>query len=149
MLIVVIIALFRPGVIMDQFYPEFADFDLDRFVAGQVTGKPGYSVRFHVVRSTDYGDRFKLYRLATPDMPAAGPEEIYGVVLTPLEGDGYEVGELLPEGLAEQAGLRRFDQVTAIDEEQVGQPSKYLVYPFGLLLLGVVIGSQLIRRRRA
>ena len=149
LLIVVIIALFRPGVIMDQFYPDFADFDLDKFVAGQVTARPGYTVRFHVVRSTDYGDRFKLFRLATPDMPAAGPEEIYGVVLTPLEGDSYEVSELLPRGLAEQAGLRLFDQVTAVDEEQVGQPSKYLVYPFGLLLLGVVIGSQLIRRRRA
>ena len=105
-------------------------------------------MRFHVVRSTDYGDRFKLFRLATPDMPAAGPEDIYGVVLTRLDGDSYEVSELLPRGLAEQAGLVLFDQVTAVDEEQVGQPSKYLVYPFGLLLLGVVIGSQLIRRRR-
>ena len=90
-----------------------------------------------------------LLVMATPDMPAAGPEEIYGVILTPLEGDSYEVSELRPLGLAEQAGLRLFDQVTAVDEEQVGQPSKYLVYPFGLLLLGVVIASQLIRRRWA
>ena len=147
LLIVVIVALFRPGVVMDQFYPEFASLDLDKFAAGEVTAERGYTVRFHVVRSTDYGDRFKLYRVGTPDMPAAGPEDYYGFTLNPIEDGRYEVADLLPSGLAEQAGLELFDQVTDVDVEQVGQPPKQLVYPFGLALLGVVIFSQLIRRR--
>ena len=148
LLVVVIVALFRPGVVMDRFYPEFAPLDLDKFAAGEVAAERGYTVRFHVVRSTDYGDRFKLYRLATPDMSAAGPEDYYGVTLSPIEDGGYEVAELARFGLAEQAGLELFDQVTDVDVEQVGQPPKQLVYPFGLALLGVVIFSQLIRLRR-
>ena len=148
LLVVIIVALFRPGVIMDQFYPEFAALDLDKFAAGEVTAKPGYTVRFHVVRSTAYGDRFKLYRLATPDMAAAGPEVLYGVTLEVIEGGRYEVAELAFSGLAEQAGLELGDYVTDVDVEQVGLPAKELVYPFGLALLALVIGSQLIRRRR-
>ena len=50
----------------------------------------------------------------------------------------------MPSGLAD-----RPPEVTDVDVEQVGQPPKQLVYPFGLALLGVVIFSQLIRRRRA
>ncbi|MFQ5955608.1 MAG: DUF3394 domain-containing protein, partial [Kiloniellales bacterium] len=149
LLIVVIVALFRPGFVMDQFYPRFAALDLDRFVVGEVTAERGYTVRFHVVRSTDYGDRFKLYRVATPDMAAAGPDVLYGVTLEPLGDGSYEVVDLAFNGLAEQAGLELFDRVTTVDVEQVGQPPKQLIYPFGLALLGVVVLSQLLRRRRA
>jgi TRAP transporter 4TM/12TM fusion protein len=148
LLIVIIVALFRPGVIMNQFYPEFAPLDLEEFVAGEAKAESGYTVRFHVVRSTDYGDRFKLYRVATPDM-AGGPEDLYGITLEPFEDDRYEVVELAFRGLAEQAGLEIGDYVTEVDVEQVGQPPKQLVYPFGLALLGLVIASQLARRRRA
>ena len=148
MLVVVIIALFRPGFLMDFVYPEFATLDLENFVAGEISANPGYTVRFHVVRSTDYGDRFKLYRLATPDMASLGPSELYGVTLKPLDTGGYEVTELAFLGLAEQAGFKLFDQVTEVDVEQVGLPPKELVYPFGLALLGAVIGLQLARRRR-
>jgi TRAP transporter 4TM/12TM fusion protein len=149
LLIVIIVALFRPGVIMDRIYPAFAPLDLEAFVAGEATADAGYTVRFHVVRSTDYGDRFKLYRVATPDMAAAAPEELYGITLEPVEDDRYEVVDLAFSGLAEQAGLEIGDYVTEVDVEQVGQPPKYLVYPFGLALLGLVIVSQLARRRRA
>lgn len=149
MLVVVIVALFRPGFIMDFIYPEFEILDLERFVAGEVVAEPGYTVRFHVVRSTDYGDRFKLYRVATPDMPAAAPAELYGVTLQSLDDGGFEVTDLAFNGLAEQAGLELYDRVTEVDVEQVGQPPKELVYPFGLLLLGLVLASQLVRRRRS
>jgi TRAP transporter 4TM/12TM fusion protein len=149
LLVVVIVALFRPGVIMDQFYPQFAPLDLDGFVAGEAFADSGYTVRFHVVRSTDYGDRFKLYRLGTPDMTAVGPDVLYGVTIEPTEDGRYAVAELQFNGLAEQAGLELGDYVTEVDVEQVGQPAKQLVYPFGLALLGLVIASQLVRRRRA
>jgi TRAP transporter 4TM/12TM fusion protein len=148
LLIVIIVALFRPGVIMDKFYPQFAPLDLKQFVAGEATAEAGYTVRFHVVRSTNYGDRFKLYRVATPDM-AGGPQDLYGITLEPFEDDRYEVVDLAFSGLAEQAGLEIGDYVTEVDVEQVGQPPKQLVYPFGLALLAVVIGLQLARRRRA
>jgi len=149
LLIVVIVALFRPGVVMDQFYPEFAPLDLDEFISGEAVAQRGYTVRFHIVRSTDYGDRFKLYRLATPDMTAAGPDVLYGATIERTEDGRYAVTDLQFNGLAEQAGLEIGDYVTEVDVEQVGQPPKQLVYPFGLALLGLVIASQLVRRRRA
>ncbi|MFQ5785151.1 MAG: TRAP transporter permease [Alphaproteobacteria bacterium] len=148
LLIVVILALFRPDFILNQIYPEFAPVDLDKFISGEAAIEPGRTVRFHVVRTTDYGDRFKLYRVAPPDAPAATLQELYGISLEATEGGRYEVVDLALDGIAEQAGIELFDEVTDIDVEQLGRPPKELVYPFGLALLGLVIASQLIRRRR-
>ncbi|MFQ5760602.1 MAG: TRAP transporter permease, partial [Acidiferrobacterales bacterium] len=148
MLLVVMVALFRPDLVMDQFYPAFKPLDLDKFVAGQVAAKPGFTIRLHVTRSTDYGDRFKLYRIATPELVGADGYELYGVRLDRAEDGRYAVAELQPQGLAEQAGVQLDDYVTKVDVEQVGLPAKQWVYPFALALLGVVIGLQLMRRRR-
>ena len=59
-----------------------------------------------------------------------------------------EVVDVLPLGLSEQVGVEFGDYVTEVDVEQVGLPSKRLTYPFALALLGLVIGWQLMRRRR-
>ena len=149
MLAVVVMMLFRPGIFMNLVYPDFATLDLEKFVAGEVSAKQAYTVRFHIVRTTDYGDRFKLYRLATPDMPAAGPGDYYGVTFKHTEDGRYEVDELAFKGLAEQAGIEVGDTLTEVDVEQLGQPSKMWVYPFGLALLGLVLLSQWPRWRRA
>ena len=148
LLALVILALFRPSVVMDWFYPAFAPLDLEKFVAGEATAPRGYTVRFHLVRSTDYGDRFKLYRVATPDMALTDPFDLYGVRIERGEGGEYEVADLALNGLAEQVGMKIGDRVDEIDVEQVGQPSKYLVYPFGLALLVLIIALQLPRWRR-
>ena len=149
MLAVVVMMLFRPGIFMNLIYPDFATLELEKFVAGEVSAKQAYTVRFHIVRTTDYGDRFKLYRLATPDMPAAGPGDYYGVTFKHTEDGRYEVDELAFKGLAEQAGIEVGDTLTEVDVEQLGQPSKMWVYPFGLALLGLVLLSQWPRWRRA
>ncbi len=149
MLAVVVMMLFRPGIFMNLIYPDFATLELEKFVAGEVSAKQAYTVRFHIVRTTDYGDRFKLYRLATPDMPAAGPGDYYGVTFKATEDGRYEVDELAFNGLAEQAGIEVGDTLTEVDVEQLGQPSKMWVYPIGLALLGLVILSQWPRWRRA
>ena len=149
MLAVVVMMLFRPGIFMNLIYPDFATLELEKFVAGEVSAKQAYTVRFHIVRTTDYGDRFKLYRLATPDMPAAGPGDYYGVTFKHTEDGRYEVDELAFKGLAEQAGIEVGDTLTEVDVEQLGQPSKMWVYPIGLALLGLVILSQWPRWRRA
>ncbi len=148
MLIVAIVALFRPGFVMDQFYPEFEDVSFDRFIAGEPVARPGYTIRFHVVRSTDYGDRFKLYRVGTPELVGADNFERYGVKLERAEDGRYEVAELAPNGLAEQAGLEFGDYVTGVDVQQVGLPAKHWAYLLGLVLIGVTLGTQLLRWRK-
>ena len=66
-MLVIVVALFRPDFVLDQFLPEFQSLDFERFAASEVFVEPGRKVRFHVVRETDYGDRFKLFVLETPE----------------------------------------------------------------------------------
>ncbi|MFQ5830190.1 MAG: TRAP transporter permease [Candidatus Methylomirabilia bacterium] len=148
LLIVVVVALFRPGVFMDRLYPPYVPIALDKFTAGEVMVGPGRKVRLHVVRETDYGERLKLFVLVAPEGGGTAPQGPYGVALE-VEPDGrYAVTDLAFNGLAEQAGVDFGDYVTGVDVEQPGQPPKTLVYPFGLALLGFVIVMQLVRRRR-
>jgi hypothetical protein len=146
-LAVVTVALFRPDVFLDRAFPAFASVDLKSVAAGEAVATPGLTVRFHVVRETEYGDRFKLYRMATPVLV---PDETYGRYgLKVGSADGrYEVTDLQFNGLAEQSGVKVGDIVTDVDVEHVGRPAKEWIYPFAFALLGLVIVLQLMRRRR-
>ncbi len=147
LLLVVTVALFRPGIFTDQLYPPFAPLALDTFLAGDVMVEPGRKLRLHIIRETPYGDRFRLFVLKTPEAGGPVQQETYGVTLV-REPDGrYAVADLAFNGLAEQAGVDFGDYVTKVDIEQKGQPPKELMYPVALLLLGLVVGSQLVRRR--
>jgi TRAP transporter 4TM/12TM fusion protein len=148
LLAAVVVCLFRPDFVMDQFFSKFVTFDTAKFASGEASATPGYSVRFHLTRSTDYGDRFKLYRVYTPELTDTGPEARYGIKLAPVDDGRYEVTDLIPMGPADQVGIKIGDFVTEVDEEKVGQPPKELIYPVGLVLIGIVLGLQLMRRRR-
>ena len=132
---------------MDRVYPAFAAAELEAFAAGEAVAKPGYTIRVHVVRQTDYGDRFKLYSVATPEIAPDKTYGRYGLKLEPADGR-YEVTDLEFNGLAEQRGIEVGDIVTEVDVETVGRPAKEWVYPFAFALLGLVIVLQLTRRRR-
>ncbi|MEE8275979.1 MAG: TRAP transporter fused permease subunit, partial [Alphaproteobacteria bacterium] len=101
--LVVVVALFRPDFILNQFSPEFEPIDLTAFAAGETSVEPGRNVRFHVVRQTDYGDRFKLFTIETPEGtdPVTGP---YGVAIAPTDDGRYVVTDLAFTGPAETAG---------------------------------------------
>ena len=146
-LAVVVLAMFRPDFVMNQFYPPFASVDLATFTAGEITAEPGRKLRFHVVRQTNYGDRFKLFVLGTPQARARQGSP-YGIYLAPVEDGRYEVVDLALDGLAEIAGIKFGDLVTDVDVEQLNLPPKELVYPFGLALFALVVAMQLARRRR-
>ena len=148
LLAAVVVCLFRPDFVMDQFFSKFVTFDTAKFASGEASATPGYSVRFHLTRSTDYGDRFKLYRVYTPELTDTGPEARYGMKLAPVDDGRYEVTDLIPMGPADQVGIKIGDFVTEVDEEKVGQPPKELIYPVGLVLIGIILGLQLMRRRR-
>ena len=150
MLLVVMLALFRPAVFMDRLYPPFEPVDTDRFIAGDVAVDAGRNVRFHVTRETRYGDRFKLFVIPAPEFDAAAaasPTGLYGVGLEP-EADGrYAVTDLEFNGLAENAGVDWGDYVTRVDVEQLNRPAKEWVWPFAFALLGFVLLLQWLRLR--
>jgi len=146
-LAVVTVALFRPDVFLDQAFPAFASVDLKLVAAGEAVATPGLTVRFHVVRETEYGDRFKLYRMAIPELVSDETYGRYGLKVGSTDGR-YEVTDLQFNGLAEQNGVEVGDIITDVDVEHVGRPAKEWIYPFAFALLGLVIVLQLMRRRR-
>jgi len=147
-LVVAIVALFRPGLFMDRIYPPFEPVDPQSFVDGELTTDPGQVVRFHVVRETGYGDRFKLFALETPE---PGPMQIqgpFGLALGQDEGGRWVVDSAAFGGAANEAGMEFGDVVTDIDVGLSGLPPKELVYPFGVALLALVLYSHWRRSRR-
>jgi TRAP transporter 4TM/12TM fusion protein len=147
-LLVVMFALFRPDFMVNQFYPPFTPASLEKLAASQRVATPGYTVRLHVTRQTDYGDRLKLYRIGTPQISPDKEFGDYGLKLKAAKDGLYEVTGLQRLGLAAKIGIKEGDLVSRVEVEQVGLPSKQWAYPFALILLGLVILWQLGRRRR-
>ena len=147
LLAVACVMLFRPGFFMDQIAPPFQPVEFEAFASGEFTPKPGRHVRLHVTRETDYGERYKLFQLATPAQPAATPAETFGVRLEREDDGRHAVADLVFNGMAERVGVDWGDYVTGVDVEQIGLPPKELVYPVGVALLGLVGLSQYLRRR--
>ena len=143
----VMVGLFRPDVYLDRVYPAFSSLDLEKFVAGEVTGRPGYAVRIHVTSETEYGDRYRLYRMVTPELGAATDLGLYGVKIVAEDGR-FIVDALQENSIAANTNLQVGDVVTEVDAEQSGRPAKEVVYPIMLLILGFVILLQVGRLRR-
>ncbi len=149
MLLVVMVGLFRPGFVMDQVFPVYQSIEITRFVNGEAIARPGQSIRLHVTRSTDYGDRFKLFRVTTPEKTQPADQGIYGVTLAKDQDDkAYYVTDMQFNGALEQAGLDFGDKVTKIDVEQENVPHKEWVYPIALAILAAVVVLQMRRRKR-
>ncbi|MHA1108301.1 MAG: DUF3394 domain-containing protein, partial [Alphaproteobacteria bacterium] len=140
------VGLFRPDFVLNQVYPEFAPLDVVQFAAGNSQIPPGRTVRLHLVRETNYGDRFKLLRFTAPEKQ--GPDA-YGIELDPVKDGRYPVTSTTYNGMAAKVGVRPYeDFVTGVDVEQIGRPAKEWVYPISLALLGLVLFNQIVRRRR-
>lgn len=146
-LAVAIVMLFRPSLIMDQFYPPYDEISPQLFGSGELETTPGQIVRFHVVRETAYGDRFKLFAIPTPGPGGLQIQGPFGMILGQQGDDRWVVEAVAFGGPAEQAGMTFGDIVTDIDVQISGLPRPELVYPFALVLLGVVVVSQRRRKR--
>ena len=150
LLVLVIVSLFRPDFVLNLVKPEFSSIGLAEVEASPGTIPEDRKIRLHVVRSTDYGDRYKLFAIVPP--PPQGEQSLaqrVGIELGPAAGGGYEVSDTAFDGPAEKAGLTFGDRITDIDVEQVDRPPKEIVYPFGLAVLALVLLSQWRRRRAA
>ncbi len=149
LLAAICIVMFRPSLVMDQFYPEWKPTDVDRFIAGEVDIPEGRIVRFQVTQNTPYGERYRMYRIEAPP-PGESVEDRWGLVLEQDASDPERYAAMVRfGGPAAAAGMQTFqDYVTGMQVEQVGAPSKRWVYLLGFLLIGIVVASQLSRIRR-
>lgn len=132
--------LFLPNAAMNVVLPEFAEASFESFIEQQVDLHKGQKVRLHVTRHTEYGDRYKLY-VFEPNVELAvgttvsqiGAEQL-GIEIG-RDGDAWVVTNLAFMGAAEKVGIDFYDEVTAIDTQQLDRPSVYWVY----LLAGIII----------
>lgn len=146
-MLVVVFGLFRPDVMMNQIYPDFSPYNLTRLVAGEAQIDSGRDVRFHVTRETEYGERFRLYRIDPPLEAKGDVQKVFGIELKRDPAGNFRVVSLTPNGLAEKRGILAEDLVTAADVENLNRPAKEWVYPFMLALLGLIMGAHYVRSR--
>jgi TRAP transporter 4TM/12TM fusion protein len=139
------VGFFRPDFVLDRVYPAFAPVNITSAITNQGTLEKGVAFRVYVVRETNYGDRFKLFRFSSTGSLSL---KDYGIELSAPDGDRYPIASVAFNSEAAKKGLRPFeDFVTGVDVEQLGRPAKEWIYPLSLLILGLAILSQFMRRR--
>ena len=143
LLLVVMVALFRPDFLLNQVYPDFAPVDVDKFVANQLKVDKSLKVRLHATRETEYGDRFRLFVFTAPGGDTG--QKSFDIKLAEEEGR-YVVSSFGITGPAAKAKMDFGDVITAVDVEQTGRPAKEWVYPMALALLGIILWLQWARR---
>ena len=75
------LALFRPGLIMDQFYPEFNKIKLDTTTIQQTNFASDQKVQIKVTRQTSYGPRYKMFEIPKNSFNQSFTIEEYGMNL--------------------------------------------------------------------
>ena len=146
LLLMAMVSFFRPSFVLERFYPEFAEVEIGTMIAGTAAVERNRAFRIHIVRETDYGDRFKLFRMTGTGTPGLKP---YGIELDAAVEGRYPIVNVAFNSVADKAGLRPYaDYLTRVEIEQPGRLAKEWVYPFGFVVLALAILSQLRRRRR-
>ena len=150
LLLVVVVALFRPDALMNRVFPEFSPVPLEHVLADGGEALPrDRAVRLHVTRWTEYGERYKLFVIPPESMAVGeGLSERLGVSVEPEEGRGHRVSNLQFNGPAELAGVTFGDNIDEIDIAEPDRPAKEWVYILGFLVLGGVVLTQAVKSRR-
>ncbi len=150
MLMVVVVALFRPDALMNRVFPEFSPIQIEQVVADAGAMVPtDRAIRLHVVRWTEYGDRYKLFVI--PPTAATGNESLadrLGISASQDADGGLLVSNARFNSPSEQAGLKLGDYIDAVDIEEPSRPAKEWIYPLGFTVLGLVFLMQSVKLRR-
>ena len=138
-------SLFRPGYILDKFYPKFEDQPLQVEKINALEFNPDREVHIKVIRRTEYGDRYKLFVIEKDSFDQQYNLEQYGVNLINKEGR-LTVDTLKWNGLAKKAGMETEDVISEFKIENLNRPNKGIIYPFSFLLI-LIFGYNNFRRK--
>ena len=138
-------SLFRPGYILDKFYPKFEDQLLQLEKINMLQFNPDREVHIKVIRRTEYGDRYKLFVIEKDSFDQQYNLEQYGVNLINKEGR-LTVDTLKWNGLAKKAGMETEDVISEFKIENLNRPNKGIIYPFSFLLI-LIFGYNNFRRK--
>ena len=129
-------SLFRPGYILDKFYPKFEKQVLQVDTLNSIEFDPQREVHVKVTRRTEYGDRYKLFVIEKESFDKKFNFEEYGVNLINEDGR-LTVDTLKWNGLAKKSGFETDDVITELKIENLDRPNKSIIYPFSFLLIAI------------
>ena len=138
-------SLFRPGYILDKFYPKFEEQILKAEEVQSLTFDPEREVHLKVTRRTEYGDRYKLFIIEKDSFEKNFNLEDYGINLVNKEGR-LTVDTLKWNGIAKKTGVETGDVISEFKIENLNRPNKAIIYPFSFLLI-LIFGYNNYRRK--
>ena len=139
-LLFITVSMFRPDFIMNRVYPEYELFE--KQLTTQLNFEETRKVRFHVVRHTDYGDRYKMFAFKIKQNANDNILNLVGLELVKNENNNFNVVNLTFNSPAEKRGMDFYDEITRIEISSIDRPAKEYVYLFAFVLLILVTYSQ-------
>ena len=132
--LIISLSLFRPGLILDQFHPEFNQIENKIEILKNKKFKSDEKVQIKVTRETAYGPRYKMFEISKNSYNQNFSINEYGLNLI-SKNNKVIVDTLKWNGLAKKSGFETDDILTEIKIENKDRPSKNIIYPFALVFL--------------
>ncbi len=139
-LLFITVSMFRPDFIMNRVYPEYEEFKKD--LTSELNFEEIRKVRFHVVRHTEYGDRYKMFAFQIEPGANKNIPDLVGIELEKNKNENFDVINLGYNSPAEKRGMDFYDEITRIEISSVNRPPKEYVYIVAFILLLLVTYSQ-------
>ena len=133
--LVISMALFRPGFIMDQFSPEFNQVQLNTNSINEFKFNKDQNVQIKITRQTAYGPRYKMFEIKKNEIKNNFSIEEFGINVA-TQDNQIIIDTLKWNGEAKKKGLETGDIINEIRIENIDRPNKDWVYPFALIFLG-------------
>ena len=132
--IVIAMSLFRPGYILDKFYPKFENKIVSVEEINNLKFDPNRDVHMKVTRRTEYGDRYKLFVFEKNSFDKDYSLEEAGVMIKDIDSR-ITVDNLKWNSAAKKLGVETGDVISEFKIENLDRPNKAIIYPFSLLVL--------------
>ncbi len=126
------ISFLSPDFILNKFYPKYNYIDLNSIYSLNLD--PKKEVHLKITRSSEYGERYKLFVIKKNTFKNNFNLEEYGINLAKDENK-IVVDTLKQNSLAKKEGFKVGDFISEFKIENSDRPKKIIVYPFATLLL--------------
>ena len=131
--IIISLSLFRPGYILDKFYPEYEYSQLQLNNLKSINLKTDRDVHIKLTRRTEYGDRYKLFIIKKDTFNENYSLKDYGINVVDQEGR-MTIDTLKWNSLAKKSGIETGDVISEFKIENLDRPNKAIIYPFSLVI---------------
>jgi len=130
--LIIAISLLSPDFALNKFYPKYNYKELNNLHL--VSLEPNKEVHLKITRSSEYGERYKLFVINQNTFENNFNLNEYGINFA-KDGDKIVVDTLKWDGLAKKEGFKIGDIISEFKIENLDRPNKFIVYPFSFILL--------------